>query len=829
MEVLQRQSVRMVAIAAMVIACSANAGAWQPYGPVDGGDFHWAGTVATHATTGGQAIIFAGFRPGEASPAPFFTSNGATAWSAGTRPVSFGFPILAGTPTVAFYVNAGFARRSTDNGRSWSDVPLPPPPPNQIVRVWDVNPANANEIVASAAGLVYTSNNGGATWTTDAAPATVGTIEVDWSTRTLYTSLGSSGNAPLGHRPLDTPGAWGVGGAGPYAYGAGHGVVIYSANPGGLFRSTDGGNTFNPVGQALAPQTVCEFAFAAAPSTRVYAIECLSGRLLRSNDDGATWSVVSTFAQANQPFPTVGSIAIDAANPDKLYVMTRHGAVVSVDGGASFSALSRSAGAPGDFRFLFQDATTGSRQWLSRDGTLDAQSILRSQDGGATWSEVSTDHTLLGASRTRATTLFGTNSANSDDRDFGVSTDGGATWTTKFTYAARSVSIGPMTYGQGAGEIFVAAATFSTSGSVREIRYSTDDGESFATRFAPPVAINAMAATPSGPPLLYAGGSPLTPGAPQLYRSTNGAVTWQPVATFPAPLSSFGGTAGNNLTALAIDPTATNRLYAGFEFPDYVMRSDDAGATWTRITSGLGAGAVTSLVIDPADPSTLYVSQYGSGVFRSTNRGATWGALDEGMHDEIALGVKIDAHVAGRLYAETGTGLYRSDLGTGVPAGDRRAIEFYHHDFNHYFVSADQDEIAGLDAGVFQGWARTGQGFRTAAADAPGNQPVCRFFSVGFGAISTHFYTPYPNECEIVKADPNWVYEKLAFGAALPVIATHGCPTAMRPFYRLWNRNENGVPNHRYTSSRETLASMMSQGWQFEGELQTQVFACVPY
>ena len=94
-------------------------------------------------------------------------------------------------------------------------------------------------------------------------------------------------------------------------------------------------------------------------------------------------------------------------------------------------------------KFNFDDLNTNvsSEEITVFDGTLDAQSILRSQDGGATWSEVSTDHTLLGASRTRANTLFGTNSANSDDRDFGVSTDGGATWTTKFTFAARSVTV----------------------------------------------------------------------------------------------------------------------------------------------------------------------------------------------------------------------------------------------------------------------------------------------------------------------------------------------------------------------------------------------------
>ncbi len=814
----------MAGLAAGLAAALSHAGIWETAGPADGGDFDWWGALATHPARAGQALLFAGFRPGEASPAPFFTSDGGATWSANARPGSFGQPLLAGTPTVAFYVSSGVARRSTDNGRSWSFVSLPLPPPNRYVQVWGVNPANANEIVASASGLVYMSSNGGASWTTDAAPAAIGSVDVDWSTRMLYASFGGS-SQPLGHRPLDTPGAWGVGGQDPYVFGAGRGIVLYRTSDGSLFRSIDGGNTFTPVGQAIAPAPVCEFAFAAWPSTRVYAIECETGRLLRSVDDGATWAAVSTFTHAR-----VGSLAIDAANPDKLFVMTRHGALVSVDGGASFAPLSRPGGAPGDTRYLFQDPTTASRQWLSRDSEADGQSVLRSLDGGATWSEVDTTHAILGASRTRANTLFGTRSVQSTARAFDVSTDGGATWSTKFQYADRSVTIGPIAYGQEAGEIYIATVAGSTSSVTRAIKYSTDDGETFVERFAPPVAIKSMVVTPSGPSRLYAGGSPLSAGAPQLYRSDNVAVTWQPVATFPASLSSFGGTTGNSITALAVDPADPDRLYAGFAYPDYLMRSDDGGATWVRATSGLGAGPITSLIVDASDASTLYVSQYGSGVFRSTDRGATWVALDDGLHDEVALGVKRDLHVAARVYAETGTGLYRGDLATGSPAGNRRAIEFYHQDFNHYFVSADLDEVAGLDAGVFKGWARTGEGFRVTEGATPGSQAVCRFFGVGFAPLSSHFYTPYPSECDVVKADPNWVYEKIAFGLMLPDPApSRGCRAGARPLYRLWNRNLDGAPNHRYTTSRETFAAMEAQGWQFEGEIGTQVFACVPY
>jgi hypothetical protein len=339
-----------------------------------------------------------------------------------------------------------------------------------------------------------------------------------------------------------------------------------------------------------------------------------------------------------------------------------------------------------------------------------------------------------------------------------------------------------------------------------------------------------MTAATSGSPALYAGGGPLTLGAPQLFRSTDGAVTWSPVATFVAPLSPYDGFEGNTLTAIAIDPANPTQLYAGFRYPDYIMRSDDGGATWTRVTSGLGAGEITSIAFDPVDSTIVYASQFGGGAFRSVDRGATWVAMDAGLGDELVLKIEPDPFAADRLYASTGSGAFRAQVSTGVPAGSRRAIEFYHARFNHYFVSADNDEVAGLDSGVFDGWMRTGLGFRVTEADTPGSAPVCRFFSVGFAPLSTHFYTPYPQECEGLKTNPAWLYERIAFGLMLPdAPPARGCRPGTRALYRLWNRNLDGAPNHRYTTDPQTFAIMEGQGWQYEGEFPTRVFACVPY
>ena len=158
------------------------------------------------------------------------------------------------------------------------------------------------------------------------------------------------------------------------------------------------------------------------------------------------------------------------------------------------------------------------------------------------------------------------------------------------------------------------------------------------------------------------------------------------------------------------------------------------------------------------------------------------------------------------------------------------AVEFYHRDFNHYFLTTFPQEVAALDAGTFPGWARTGQSFQVYGLD-PGAASVCRFWSgQTFAPKSSHFYTPYAAECGYLKQQGVWQYEGDVFALGLPVgPAGRGtCGTATQPVYRAYNDGQGGAPNHRYTTDPAVLDAMIAQGWIMEGEAATRVFACVP-
>ncbi len=164
-------------------------------------------------------------------------------------------------------------------------------------------------------------------------------------------------------------------------------------------------------------------------------------------------------------------------------------------------------------------------------------------------------------------------------------------------------------------------------------------------------------------------------------------------------------------------------------------------------------------------------------------------------------------------------------------ASVERRIEYFHSGYGHYFLTADEHEIANLDVFNPNGWVRTGYTFRVWDDDDPSLSPTCRFWSdQSFAPKSSHFYTPYEAECATLKTGDTWRFERNAFDLRMPegTPGSRVCPIDSRPLYRSYNNGLGGAPNHRYTIERGVLDEMISKGWTMEGEAQTQVFACVP-
>ena len=160
------------------------------------------------------------------------------------------------------------------------------------------------------------------------------------------------------------------------------------------------------------------------------------------------------------------------------------------------------------------------------------------------------------------------------------------------------------------------------------------------------------------------------------------------------------------------------------------------------------------------------------------------------------------------------------------PAGQVAVVEFYNRSLNHYFLTANQDEIHDLDIGVHAGWERTGLRFLAYVGQAPGTNPVCRFYREPSSGDS-HFYSASPAECAATAAEhpKEWIYENpAAFYIQLPD-AKGACPAGTQPLWRFFNR---ATINHRYTAEvviRDQLRARPSI-WIPEGYGPEQTVMC---
>jgi uncharacterized repeat protein (TIGR01451 family) len=143
-------------------------------------------------------------------------------------------------------------------------------------------------------------------------------------------------------------------------------------------------------------------------------------------------------------------------------------------------------------------------------------------------------------------------------------------------------------------------------------------------------------------------GGPLT----GLLRTTDGGDNWAQIS-HPLLVQNISGVAARGATLLA----AANLTFAGIN--GGLFRSVDGGINWVLVSgsNGLPAGGVWDLVGDPGNLNRFYVTVQRIGIFRSDDAGATWTNISSGdatLNGIITLAQNNNAEMAvasnGRLY-----------------------------------------------------------------------------------------------------------------------------------------------------------------------------------
>jgi photosystem II stability/assembly factor-like uncharacterized protein len=396
--------------------------------------------------------------------------------------------------------------------------------------------------------------------------------------------------------------------------------IVYVLPPSGggsIFKTTDSGHSWKPL--AAQPDSSAAGLLAVDPVHAGYLLATNSFGITRSVDGGNTWAKVAS--DIGNGFAIFG-IFFDPSRADVVYAASRSALYRSLDDGASWMALHPPVASEDSFLAFV----------VAKDGTLLAAAssgLLKSPDGGDSWffgtpPAASSSFLSLVADPVGPRTVYALTY-----QGLFRSTDVGSSWSRRGQGVAITLSIDPSDpatlYAGGATTYYLP----TTSGSVWK---STDTGVSWKMLPVPfPPGVDALSLA-------------IGPASSMLWASTRGAGVFQSLDGGSSWVAVDGGLPGPPATAVVVDPTAPETVYAGILSPNYgrLHRTNDAGRDWTLILSESGdpgypgsGPQFTSLAVDPTSPQVVYATTTsciplhgcGGASFKTADGGLSWSTL----------------------------------------------------------------------------------------------------------------------------------------------------------------------------------------------------------
>jgi photosystem II stability/assembly factor-like uncharacterized protein len=459
---------------------------------------------------------------------------------------------------------------------------------------------------------------------------------------------------------------------------------LVDGGPGsGLYRSTDGGETWEKLTKGLPESPLGRIAVAVAPSNpdHVYAlIGAKKGMLWQSLDMGDTWTPVSeNHALDVRPF-YFSKMLVAPHEEDKVFFMSFN-LMESDDGGKTARVADR--GVHSDHHALWIDPKDPSRMIQGGDG-----GVFLSMDGAKTW------RFLDGLPIEQ---LYQVAVDNRSPYDLCGGLQDNSAWCGPASDLSHNKVPGSAWYTVtgGDGEYSVPAPSDpnivysdSQDGSISRldlknhlsnfIRPSVEGVEEvkpadlkYRYNWTAPIAVSRTDANE-----VYLGGN-------VLFKSTDGGKNWTPisgdltrndkskqeVSGGPVTHDLSGAETYDTILSITLAATDPNVIWVGTD-DGYVQVTRDGGKTWKNVTPH-GApewARVYQVGVSPFNAGTAYVSFDGrmiddphAYVYRTSDYGASWQKITQGLPDDAAVNVvREDPNQKGFLIAGTNTGLYDS-------------------------------------------------------------------------------------------------------------------------------------------------------------------------
>jgi photosystem II stability/assembly factor-like uncharacterized protein len=436
----------------------------------------------------------------------------------------------------------------------------------------------------------------------------------------------------------------------------------------GVYKSIDGGERWEASNEGL-PMLSDRPDY---PEVRAMAIDSLHGilyaglvpfGLFKSLNGGESWVPVN-YGSA------VTGLSVDRGDSNCLYVIGPHGVFRSVDGGDHWSdanrgivnshtvALAMDPSVEGtvyagtvSYSFM-RDDDRGDGRW--RPVNPSGRGVFKSINRGHTWELAGLPDANVSAVAVdpgKTDTVYAATWGGELHR----SGDGGRTWglLNWSYYDVEAIVVDARD-----STIFIGTTGFG-------IYRSVDGGSSWTGlnngvlgrgKYANSIAIDG-----SKPSTMYVGSA-----AGGVFKTTDGGGSWREISEglrdksgpYVYPLQ---------VSTVVIDPHTPTTLYAGTYYGGLstdsppvkttggVYKSVDSGETWSPAYDGLDDGQslyVNHLIIDPRRSATLYAGT-DAGVFISTDAGGHWVSMNDGLVDLPVARVAIDPRGPGSIYAAT--------------------------------------------------------------------------------------------------------------------------------------------------------------------------------
>ncbi len=395
----------------------------------------------------------------------------------------------------------------------------------------------------------------------------------------------------------------------------------------GVWRTLDGGNTWQPIADSLPTLSIAALALDPINHNRLYMVSAHNG-VFRSDDGGTSWSQIST-TDLNA-IVHGGILLVSAENPNRLLVVTSAGIQRSIDGGLHWQLVLSGGTATG----LVNDPTTPNRYYAAIYHETDANiaGIYRSDNGGVTWNKL---QSCAGAA-------FPTNTAKA-----------------KITLAMTGAKLFAGFKESDSFRFFRTVGGGCSIGAITWPRWE----QGWQNTDKPGVFWSGMWSDPTDPNFIYLGGT-------DFWRSIDGGTTFTPSSSYGTPNGSahadhhgftvlpgkattiftlndggiyrstnrgapgswaFIGDGLRNVEIydLAVSPTDPNLAIIGTQ-DNGTIKYDGTSSVWKMIAGGDGA----TVDIDPTNAKILYgMNQYANSIKRSTDGGATMPGIGGGMPD----------------------------------------------------------------------------------------------------------------------------------------------------------------------------------------------------